>query len=100
MRSKFKAPLIFPQLSLPVESGRADATTGTEATVRMALESANSDKLEFVEDFEQPDIEGVPSYGAAAFHPEDNQILKVFRAMELLLFTLRILNSEKLIMKH
>src|SRR5690625_2078285 len=33
-----------------VESGRADATTGTEMTLIMALESANSDELEFVED--------------------------------------------------
>lgn len=61
----------IPATFAAVESGRADATTGTEATVRMALESANQDKLEFVEGFEQPDIEGVPSYGAAAFHPDD-----------------------------
>lgn len=58
-----------------VESGRAHATTGTEMTIKMALESANADKLEFVEDFEQPEIEGVPSYGAAAFRT-DNEALK------------------------
>ncbi|WP_284140850.1 MULTISPECIES: ectoine/hydroxyectoine ABC transporter substrate-binding protein EhuB [unclassified Virgibacillus] len=68
----------IPATFAAVESGRADATTGTEATVRMALESANSDKLEFVADFEQPDIEGVPSYGAAAFHQEDNALREAY----------------------
>ncbi|MCG7334524.1 ectoine/hydroxyectoine ABC transporter substrate-binding protein EhuB [Sporosarcina sp. ACRSM] len=58
-----------------VESGRAHATTGTEMTIKMALESSNQDKLEFVNDFEQPNIEGVPSYGAAAFR-QDNEALK------------------------
>lgn len=61
-----------------VESGRADATTGTEMTLIMALESANSDKLEFVEDFEQPDIDGVPSYGAVAFHPDNTDLRDAF----------------------
>lgn len=68
----------IPATFSAVESGRADATTGTEATVRMALETANSDKLEFVEEFEQPDIEGVPSYGAAAFHPEDTELREAY----------------------
>lgn len=58
-----------------VESGRAHATTGTEMTIKMALESSNQDKLEFVNDFEQPNIEGVPSYGAAAFR-QDSEALK------------------------
>ncbi len=58
-----------------VESGRAHATTGTEMTIKMALESSNQDKLDFVNDFEQPNIEGVPSYGAAAFR-QDNEALK------------------------
>ena len=48
-----------------VESGRVHATTGTEMTIKMALESSNQDQLHFVNDFEQPNIEGVPSYGAA-----------------------------------
>jgi polar amino acid transport system substrate-binding protein len=61
-----------------VESGRADATTGTEMTLIMALESANSDNLEFVEDFEQPDIAGVPSYGAVAFHPDNTELRDAF----------------------
>ena len=53
----------IPATFSAVESGRADATTGTEMTIKMALESVNSTKLEFVEGFEQPDVEGVPSYG-------------------------------------
>ena len=65
----------IPATFSAVESGRADATTGTEMTIKMALESANSDNLEFVNDFEQPDIEGVPSYGAAAFR-KDNDALR------------------------
>lgn len=68
----------IPATFAAVESGRADATTGTEATVRMALETANQDKLEFVEEFEQPDIEGVPSYGAAAFHPDDVELREAY----------------------
>ncbi|GGJ90547.1 ABC transporter substrate-binding protein [Lentibacillus kapialis] len=61
-----------------VESGRADATTGTEMTVKMALESADSNKLEFVDDFEQPDLDGVPSYGAAAFHPDNDKLREAY----------------------
>src|SRR5699024_12884504 len=44
----------------------------------MALESADSDSLEFVEDFEQPDVDGVPSYGAVAFHPDNAELLDAF----------------------
>lgn len=68
----------IPATIAAVESGRADATTGTEMTLIMALESADSDNLEFVEDFEQPDIEGVPSYGAVAFHPDNTELLDAF----------------------
>ncbi len=64
----------IPATFSAVESGRADATTGTEMTIKMALESSNSDKLEFVEGFEQPDVEGVPSYGAAAFHLDNTDL--------------------------
>ncbi|MCM3756160.1 ectoine/hydroxyectoine ABC transporter substrate-binding protein EhuB [Sporosarcina aquimarina] len=63
-----------------VESGRAAVTTGTEITIKMALESANIDKLEFVNEFEQPEIEGVPSYGAAAFLNEDDELRKAYNA--------------------
>ncbi|MFD1850807.1 ectoine/hydroxyectoine ABC transporter substrate-binding protein EhuB [Oceanobacillus bengalensis] len=64
----------IPATFSAVQSGRADATTGTEMTVKMALESADNDALEFVESFEQPDIEGVPSYGAAAFSLENEEL--------------------------
>lgn len=68
----------IPATFTAVESGRADATTGTEMTIKMALESAETDELEFVEDFEQPDIDGVPSYGSVAFHPEHEELLEAF----------------------
>lgn len=68
----------IPATIAAVESGRADATTGTEMTLIDALESADSDDLEFVEDFEQPDIEGVPSYGAVAFHPDQTELLEAY----------------------
>lgn len=61
-----KAPDIAATFS-DVQSGRAQVTTGTEMTIKMALLSADTDDLEFVEEFEQPDVEGNPSYGAAAF---------------------------------
>lgn len=70
----------IPASFAAVESGRAHATTGTEMTIKMALESANQDKLEFVEDFEQPDIEGVPSYGAAAFRIDDDELREAYNA--------------------
>lgn len=70
----------IPASFAAVESGRAHATTGTEMTIREALESANQDKLEFVEDFEQPDIEGVPSYGAAAFRIDDDELREAYNA--------------------
>ncbi|CAM3044876.1 ectoine/hydroxyectoine ABC transporter substrate-binding protein EhuB [Filibacter tadaridae] len=63
-----------------VESGRAHATTGTEMTIKMALESSNQEKLEFVNDFEQPAIEGVPSYGAAAFRQDDDALREAYNA--------------------
>ena len=68
----------IPATFSAVESERADVTTGTEMTVKMALESADTDALEFVEDFEQPDIIGVPSYGSVAFHPDHQELLDAF----------------------
>lgn len=64
----------IPATFSAVQAGRADATTGTEMTVKMALESFNSPDLEFVESFQQPDIDGVPSYGAAAFSLENEEL--------------------------
>ncbi len=57
----------IPATFSDVQSGRAEVTTGTEMTIKMALLSADTEDLEFVEEFEQPDVEGNPSYGAAAF---------------------------------
>ncbi|MFD1361197.1 ectoine/hydroxyectoine ABC transporter substrate-binding protein EhuB [Lentibacillus salinarum] len=68
----------IPATISAVESERADATTGTEMTVKMAVESADSDKIEFVDDFEHPDIDGVPSYGAAAFHPDNDELREAY----------------------
>src|SRR5699024_11106999 len=68
----------IPATFSAVSSGRADATTGTEMTVKRALESSGNDKLEFVEDFKQPDVEGTPSYGAAAFHKDNDELRKAY----------------------
>src|SRR5699024_8809275 len=68
----------IPATLSAVESGRADATTGTEMTIKMAYESADSDDLEWVDDFEQPNIVGVPSYGAAAFRDDDDELREAY----------------------
>ncbi|MBM7607216.1 polar amino acid transport system substrate-binding protein [Lysinibacillus composti] len=68
----------IPATFSAIQAGRADATTGTEMTVKMALESAATDALEFVETFEQPDVEGVPSYGAAAFNLKDEELRNAY----------------------
>lgn len=57
-----------------VQSGNADVAAATEATIRTAYESLGSDDVELVEDFEQPDVEGIPSYGAAAFNQDDEEL--------------------------
>src|SRR5699024_2722583 len=36
------------------------------------------ENLELVEDFEQPDITGVPSYGAAAFNEDDDALREAY----------------------
>lgn len=68
----------IPATFSAVESGRAAATTGTEMTIKMALESADTDELEFVENFEQPEVEGNPSYGAAAFRIDDEELRRTY----------------------
>lgn len=68
----------IPATFSDVQSGRADATTGTEMTIKMALISADTDELEFVEEFEQPDVEGNPSYGSAAFRQDDEELLDAY----------------------
>ncbi|MBM7551848.1 ectoine/hydroxyectoine ABC transporter substrate-binding protein EhuB [Thalassobacillus pellis] len=61
-----------------VKTGRAQATTATEMTVKKAMKSSGGGDLEFVEDFEQPDVEGVPSYGAAAFAQGEEELLDAY----------------------
>lgn len=70
----------IPATFSAVSSGRAHATTGTEMTIKMALESADNDDLEFVTSFEQPDVEGNPSYGSAAFRPDSEELRKEYNA--------------------
>ncbi|MEH7224466.1 ectoine/hydroxyectoine ABC transporter substrate-binding protein EhuB [Bacillus sp. JJ1566] len=70
----------IPATFSAVQSGRAQATTGTEMTVKMALQSSNQNALEFVEDFEQPDIKGVPSYGAAGFAQGNDELREAYNA--------------------
>lgn len=70
----------IPATFSAVQSGRAQATTGTEMTVKMALQSSDQTALEFVEDFEQPAIKGVPSYGAAAFALDNDELREAYNA--------------------
>jgi polar amino acid transport system substrate-binding protein len=60
-----------------VQTGRAGVTTATDLTVKKAMKSAG-EGLEFVEDFEQPDVEGVPSYGAAGFSQDSDALREAF----------------------
>ncbi|HLS36469.1 MAG TPA: ectoine/hydroxyectoine ABC transporter substrate-binding protein EhuB [Bacillota bacterium] len=68
----------IPATFSDVESGRADVTTATEMTLKMALLSADNDDIEFVEDFEQPDVEGNPSYGSAAFKQGEEELVEAY----------------------
>src|SRR5690625_2009512 len=68
----------IPATFSDVQSGRADVTTATEMTLKMALLSADTDELEFVEDFVQPEVEGNPSYGAAAFRQSDKNFVEEY----------------------
>lgn len=67
----------IPATFSAVSSGRASATTGTEMSLKGALKSSEAD-LEFVSDFEQPDIDGVPSYGAAAFNKDNDKLREAY----------------------
>lgn len=57
-----------------VRTGRADATTATEMTVKKAVMDSEDNSLEVVEDFIQPDIDGVPSYGGTAFSNDNTEL--------------------------
>lgn len=57
-----------------VQSGNADVAAATDATIMAAYESFDSDDVELIEDFTQPDVEGVPSFGAVAFSLDDEEL--------------------------
>lgn len=63
-----------------LESGRVDAITMTGPTLEAALETADAQNIERVEDFEQPVIDGesVRGYGAAAFRTDDKELLDAY----------------------
>ncbi len=63
-----------------LESGRADATTMTDLTLKSAIETADQSKIERVEDFEQPLIDGknIITYGGAAFRLEDADLVEAY----------------------
>jgi polar amino acid transport system substrate-binding protein len=70
-----------------LQADRIDVFTGTSLTMRNIADL--TDGVEFIEEFEQPVIDGeeVISYGAAAFHPNDgdfrdayNEVLHELRA--------------------
>ncbi|WP_020007778.1 ectoine/hydroxyectoine ABC transporter substrate-binding protein EhuB [Salinicoccus albus] len=71
---QFSSVADIPAQLSAVQSGNADVTAATDATLRAAVESLDSEEVQMVEDFEQPDIEGIPSYGAAAFNPDDEAL--------------------------
>ncbi|HET7628947.1 MAG TPA: ectoine/hydroxyectoine ABC transporter substrate-binding protein EhuB [Bacillales bacterium] len=61
-----------------VKTGRADVTTATQLTVKKAVKDAGGDALQYVQEFEQPDVEGVPSYGAAGFNKNADELRKAY----------------------
>lgn len=63
-----------------LQSDRIDAFTGTSLTMREIAEQTSG--VEFVEDFEQPVIDGesIRSYGAAAFRMGDEDFRDAFNA--------------------
>lgn len=67
----------IPATFSAVSSGRASATTGTEMSLKGALKTSEAD-VEFVSDFEQPDIAGIPSYGAAAFNKDNDKLREAY----------------------
>ncbi|ARA99226.1 MULTISPECIES: ectoine/hydroxyectoine ABC transporter substrate-binding protein EhuB [Geobacillus] len=68
----------IPAVIDAVKTGRADAATGTQLTMKEALQSAGQKELELVSDFKQPDVEGIPSYGAAVFRQDDDQLREAY----------------------
>jgi polar amino acid transport system substrate-binding protein len=65
-----------------LEAGRVDAITMTGPSMQAVLESAKSENVERVMDFEQPTIDGksIRGYGAAAFRKDDNEFREAYNA--------------------
>lgn len=61
-----------------IKAGRIDAFTGTSLTMRNVADRETG--VEFVESFRQPDVEGTPSFGAAAFRKADQDFVDAYNA--------------------
>ncbi|WP_017726457.1 ectoine/hydroxyectoine ABC transporter substrate-binding protein EhuB [Halalkalibacterium ligniniphilum] len=63
-----------------LETGRTDAITMTDLTLRTALQDQDTSNIEIVEDFTQPVIDGqeVYGYGAAVFRHDDEELLNQY----------------------
>ncbi|HET7580711.1 MAG TPA: ectoine/hydroxyectoine ABC transporter substrate-binding protein EhuB [Bacillales bacterium] len=61
-----------------VKTGRAAVSTATALTVKKAIKSSGGSALEYVKDFKQPDVKGVPSYGAAGFNKNADKLREAF----------------------
>lgn len=61
-----------------LDTGRVDAVTMTDLTLQTALQDQETENIEVVGDVEQPTVDGeeVIGYGAAVFHPEDEELLE------------------------
>lgn len=70
----------IPSNITSLESGRVDAITMTGPTLEAALATANAKNIDRVEVFTQPVVDGesVRGYGAAAFNPEDEELLAAY----------------------
>lgn len=61
-----------------LDTGRVDAITMTDLTLQTAMQDQATQNIEIVEEVEQPLVDGeeVIGYGAAVFHPEDQELLE------------------------
>lgn len=71
-----------PSAISALQSDRVQAVTMTGPSLQAMLDSAKDGKLERVQDFEQPTIDGksVRGYGAAAFRKGDEEFAKAYSA--------------------
>ncbi|MEF3304362.1 ectoine/hydroxyectoine ABC transporter substrate-binding protein EhuB [Paenibacillus sp. GYB003] len=71
-----------PSAISALQSDRVQAVTMTGPSLQAMLDSAKDGKIERVQPFEQPTIDGksVRGYGAAAFRKEDDEFVKAYNA--------------------